>query len=242
MSAKPKPRRGSPLNLPGAFELFGKSYGLIKKNFEVFMVLFAVGGLMALWDTLGRYVGDEKVSNDWNDIVSNGFFGPQYDSSFYTSAGGFLLFFFVLFMISRLLLTIASLRAVQGHQLSLKRVWKEFTNNWLWLRLIAATVVVGLLTIIGFFLLVVPGVILLWKLFFVPYLVIDQNASVTEAIRRSWEMSRGFAWPVYSVILVSFLLGLTSIIPIAGSLIAFVLTSTYTIAPALRYEQIKKLS
>lgn len=236
--AKSRPRRGSPLHLTGAFELFGQGYEIIKRNFEVFMVLFSVSALLALWDTLGRYVEDEKAQG-WKDYLFNIGVGP--DTGVFAS-GGVMLVIFFLYILTYLLLIIASLRSAQGIKISLGGLWRELVSHWLWLKLIVAFVLAGLATIIGFILLIIPGVILLWRLFLVPYVLIDQKTSIEESFRRSWRMSRGFAWPIYSVILVSILLSMTVLFPVLGPLIAFVLTSIYTIAPALRYQELKKIS
>lgn len=228
------------MHLSGAFELFGQSYQIIRRNFEIFMVLFAIGGLLALWETLGRYVEDEEPRG-WRDYIVNRGFGGNFDTEVF-AAGGFLFIIGVLAGLFYLLLYVATLRAAQGHKISFGGVWREFVANWLWLKLIATFVLLGLAIIVGFILLIIPGVILLWRLFFVPYVLIDQKTSIEEAFRRSWRMTKGFAWAVYSVILVALLLSLANILPILGPLIAFVLTSIYMVAPALRYQELKKLT
>ena len=101
---------------------------------------------------------------------------------------------------------------------------------------------VALALIAGFIALIIPGVILIWRLFFVPFVLIDQKTTIEGAFRRSWRMTRGYAWPIYSVILVTVLLSITNVLPIFGPLIAFILTSIYLVAPALRYTELKKLS
>ena len=238
--AKSRPRRGSPLRLTGAFELFGQSYQIVKRNFEVFMVLFAIGALLAMWETLGRYVEDEP-SRDWKSFVVNRGFGGNVDTGVF-AAGGFMLFIGILYALAYLLLTIAVLRAAQGQKITLGGLWRELVNRWLWLKLVGAFILVALSLIVGLILLIIPGVILLWRLFFVPFVLIDQKTSIEEAFRRSWRMTRGYARAIYSVILVTLLLSLTNILPILGPLVAFVLGAIYMVAPALRYQELKRLS
>ena len=237
---KTRPRRGSPLHLSGAFELFGQSYRTIRRNFEVFMVLFAINGLWALWDTLGRYVDDEP-ERDWKGFLFNWMFDSSWDSPLFSS-GGFIFIVSVLAVIAYLLITIGVLRAAQGHRISLVGLWKELIERWLWLKLIAALLLVVLYVLAGFILFIIPGVILIWRLFFVQLILIDQKVGIKEAIKRSWNMTRGYGWPIYSVILVSVLLSLTTLTWIVGPILAFVLTSIYTVAPAIRYTEIKKLN
>lgn len=228
------------MRLSGAFELFGQSYQIIKRNFEVFMVLFSIGALVALWDTLGRYVDSER-KRDWKDFAFNFLSGSSSDSGVFNS-GGFMLIIGILAVVATLLITIGSLRAAQGHKISLGGLWRELVDGWLWLKLIVSMVLVGLFFLAGIILLIVPGIILIWRLFFVEYILIDQKTGIEEAFRRSWRMTRGFFGPIFAVILVAVIFALTTILPVFGPIIAFVLGSIYTVAPALRYQELKKLS
>ncbi|MBI4033427.1 hypothetical protein HY379_00315 [Candidatus Saccharibacteria bacterium] len=238
--AKNRPRRSSPLRLAGAFELFGQSYRVIRRNFDVFMVLFSVGALLALWETLGRFVEDEPPRN-WKEFVFRRIFGGSADTGVF-AAGGFMFIVTILYGLVTLLIAIAVLRAAQGHKISLGGLWRELTDRWLWLKLIGSFILLGLSVIAGLILLIVPGIILLWRLFLVQFVLIDQKTSIKEAFRRSWRMTKGYPGAIYGVIAVSILLSITDILPVFGPLIAFALTSIYTVAPALRYQELKKLS
>lgn len=242
--AKNRPRRGSPLHLSGAFELFGQSYQIIKRNLDVFLLLFSIGALLALWETLGRYV-DGEPERDWKSFVFN--LGVPSNTGVFAS-DGFMFIMSILYVLTQLLLAIGVLRAAQGQKITIGGLWRELVDSWLWLKLIAIFILAAIFILIaatsllGFVLLIIPGIILIWRLFFVLYVLIDQKTSVEEAFRRSWRMTRNFAWPIYSVILVSILLATTDVVPILGALSAFVLTSMYSAAPALRYQEIKSLS
>ncbi|HLG91063.1 MAG TPA: hypothetical protein VI336_02830, partial [Candidatus Saccharimonadales bacterium] len=198
------------------------------------------GALLAMWETLGRYVEDEPAG-DWKAYLINRGFGGNVDTGVF-AAGGFMFFISVLYALAYLLLTIAVLRAAQGQKITLGGLWRELVDRWLWLRLIGAFILVALALIAGFIALIIPGVILIWRLFFVPFVLIDQKTTIEGAFRRSWRMTRGYAWPIYSVILVTVLLSITNVLPIFGPLIAFILTSIYLVAPALRYTELKKLT
>ena len=107
--AKNRPRRGSPLHLVGVFELFGQGYRIIRRNFDVFMVLFSVGGLLALWDTLGRYVEDESAKGDWKEFVFNRSLGGNVDTGVFVSGGSVMLIISILYTVAYLLILIAVL-------------------------------------------------------------------------------------------------------------------------------------
>jgi len=70
--------------------------------------------------------------------------------------------------------------------------------------------------VIGFILLIVPGIILAIGWSFAPYLVIEQGAGPVDALKRSWELTKGNRWTL-------FLLGLALIgINILGFCAVFV--------------------
>ena len=122
-------------------------------------------------------------------------------------------------------------------KIELPGVWDEFKRKGL--RLLGLEIVIGILTIIGILAFIVPGIILLWRFFLAPYILLDKNTGVEEALRRSWRMTRGNAWPIYAVILVGIFFGLSGIVPYVGGIVAFLLAVAYSCAPALRYMELK---
>ncbi len=103
----------------------------------------------------------------------------------------------------------ASLKAARGDKLEIKDMFEAFKNYW---NAVLASLFVSVIVLIGFVLLIVPGIIFACKLAFTPYLVVDRKMAVMEAIEESWRMTGGHAWKV-------FLIGLLAIpICIAGLL------------------------
>ena len=71
----------------------------------------------------------------------------------------------------------------------------------------------------GFVLLVIPGIYLAVKLFFVPQTVVIEGARGLDALRKSSDMVRGFWWRTF---------GLVVIINLAAALPALVITAPFT--------------
>jgi hypothetical protein len=72
--------------------------------------------------------------------------------------------------------------------------------------------------------------------------MIDKNLSIGDALNKSAELSKrntGAVWGLFGVML---LIGLIGIVPFIGGLVSFVLGSLYSVAPALRYQQLKQLA
>lgn len=237
--AKTRPRYGSPLRVSSAFELFPQSYEIIKRHFNVFTVLFSASGLLALWDTLGRYVDDS--TGGWKEVILSKSLGININAGkFYDS--GFVGVIGLLALLAYLFIVVAVLRASQHRAISLGSILEELREGWLWIKMIGALLLLGLVIVLGLFALIIPGIILIWRLYFVLYILVDKRVGIIDAFKQSWNMTRGYAGAVYGVILVTILLSLGNIVPIFGPLVAFVLTSIYMVAPALRYQELKRVS
>ncbi len=103
------------------------------------------------------------------------------------------------------------LRAVRREKIEIKDMFAVFERNY-WNAVIAG-LVTTIIIVIGFFMLIVPGIIFACRLAFVPFLVIDRNMEALEALKASWAMTKGHGWTV-------FFMGLLAVcIVIAGLLV-----------------------
>jgi len=93
-------------------------------------------------------------------------------------------------------ISFAYLKAARSDKLETRDMFKAFHNYW---NAVLANLLVGVIVIIGLFLLIVPGIIFACKLAFTPYLVVDQKMDVIEAVKESWRMTNGYAWKVFLV-------------------------------------------
>lgn len=64
----------------------------------------------------------------------------------------------------------------------------------------------------GFVLLIIPGIYLLCKLVFVPYLVMDKNVDPIQAIKLSFYLSKGYFWTIFGMGIMSFFIIILGII------------------------------
>ncbi len=106
------------------------------------------------------------------------------------------------------------LKVARGEEINLEDMFSAFRRNY-W-HAVVAYFLVALIIVVGFILLIVPGIFLACKLAFVPYLVVDKKMDGIQAISTSWKMTKGYGWQV-------FLLGLLAIpIFIAGFICLFI--------------------
>lgn len=102
------------------------------------------------------------------------------------------------------------LKAVRGEAFDIKDMFSVFEKNY-W-NAVAANVVVGLIVGFGFFILIIPGIIFACRLAFVPFLVIDREMEVSEALTKSWEMTKGYGWQIFLMGLMSFFIVIAGLI------------------------------
>jgi len=106
------------------------------------------------------------------------------------------------------------LKAVRGERIEIRDIFSVFQKNY-W-NAVIANIVVAVIVGMGLVMLVVPGIIFACRLAFVPSLVVDEEMDVMDALRVSWDMTRGYGWQI-------FLMGfLAFFIVIAGLIALFV--------------------
>lgn len=105
------------------------------------------------------------------------------------------------------------LKAVRKEKINIKDMFSVFERNY-W-NAVVAGLVTGVIIVFGLLMLIVPGIFFACRLAFVSYLVIDQKMDVMDALKTSWEMTRGHGWSI-------FFIGLLAVpIVIAGLIMLF---------------------
>lgn len=87
------------------------------------------------------------------------------------------------------------LKAVRGERIEVRDIFVVFQRNY-W-NVIIANIVVGIIVGMGIVMLIVPGIIFACRLAFVPYLVVDREMDVMDALRVSWDMTRGYGVQIF---------------------------------------------
>lgn len=74
--------------------------------------------------------------------------------------------------------------------------WQPFTIN-LFLKYFIMTVLIVFFIAVGFLLLVIPGIIVIVRLSQSWFLLIDKDIDPIDAMKRSWEMTKGNGWNIF---------------------------------------------
>jgi hypothetical protein len=239
-------RKSSPLNVPGAFELFTPSKELVLKNIWIFGPLYAVPLIFGIHDWIWSPGPGQPLPHWWNHAYGFGAGAPgsplpTYNFSIFVGFSIFwLLFVLILGTIASVMGQAAQLDAVEGRNLDFQDLWK--TCRQIGLRMFGLYLITGLIVVVGFILFIIPGIILARRYFLAPYIMLDKKTGIRESLERSAALSKLNTGSIYGIFGVLVVIALIGIIPFIGGIIAFGVGALYSIAPALRYQQLKKLS
>jgi uncharacterized membrane protein len=86
-------------------------------------------------------------------------------------------------------------QAVRKNKPDFEYLVKGFMENYL--HIILANLLVFALVVMGFFALIIPGIIIACRLAFVSYIVMDKKLDPIEAVEMSWKLTRGHGWKIF---------------------------------------------
>jgi len=99
-----------------------------------------------------------------------------------------------------------------------------------------ASILYGLITILGFILLIIPGIILATRLQYYSYLIVEKNMKPVMALKKSWQITKGATWELF---LFGILLWLINIAGLLALLIGvFISVPTTMLASAYIYRKL----
>lgn len=238
-------RKNSPLYLPSAFELWRPSRDIVLKNIWIFGPLYAVP-MLFLIDSWITNTANLHGRQHWNWMFENKSAGWNFPTLPSSQWGVFLgiitlwgLVWAAISVIVYIMTQKAQLDGAQGHALHFAKLWDTVKElGW---RMLGLYIVAGLIIVVGFIILIVPGFFMIRRYLLAPYVMLDKKCSITEALEQSAKLSKINTGAVWGIMGVLFLISLINIVPFIGGLAAFIVGMFYSVAPALRYEQLKKL-
>ncbi|MBT96769.1 hypothetical protein CMI49_01580 [Candidatus Pacearchaeota archaeon] len=93
------------------------------------------------------------------------------------------------------------LKAARKEEYKIKNMFAVFNRNY-WNAVLAGFLSV-IFIILGFIFFIIPGIIVLIRLVFVKYLIIDKKMKAWDAITTSWNMTRGYSWTILAMGLIA---------------------------------------
>jgi len=189
--------------VPGFGNSFGTGWQVMMDNFlRLFLLVIILGILTA---PLKIFNFDFNLSdlhklpfnfgNDWgHDMKSMLTLG---------SLGIFAAFFVLIAMLYAFLVApvfefggdFIFVQAVRKIKPDFEYLIKGFMGNYL--TIVLANLLVIALVVLGFFALIIPGIIVACRLAFVSYIVMDKKVDAIEAVEMSWRLTRGHGWKIF---------------------------------------------
>ncbi len=217
-----------------SFSLFTKSKNLVMQNLNTFGLVFLLPFLTGLFSSI-------RTSNDTSfgdRAVGSANYG--FSATSLGLGAGIGLIIAVLYILVTIMSYVLNSETAKGSKPTLSELW-PFVKKFGW-RLIGLAIVTALVVIAGLIALIVPGLIFIRRYILAPYVMLDKDLSITESMKESSRISKPFSGSVWGIIGVTILLSLPGVIPVVGFVVSFILTTLYAVAPALRYQELKKLT
>jgi uncharacterized membrane protein len=191
---------GTPVTLkPGVFSSYGHGW---KQLWSHFLILLLIG---IIYFVLGMII---QVPS-W---MVGGFFGSK--ETALSGASSVLTVISILYGVFFLGPVgygqqFAYLKAARNDKLDIQDMFEVFKNYW---NAVGSYLLTAIIVVVGSILLIVPGIIFACKLAFVPYLVVDRKMGVMDAIKESWNMTKGHAGQVFLICLLGIPIGIAGFI------------------------------
>jgi len=112
-----------------------------------------------------------------------------------------------------------TLTVADGGDASLNQLFSETALLW---RYIGATILYSLMVMVGFLLLVIPGIYIALRYSQYTYLLVDKRLGAIESLKKSSELTKGVKWRLLGLGLVMGLLVVVSMIPLLLGLLVTV--------------------
>lgn len=175
------------------------------------------------WKLIAAFVVAMIIS-----IISSTVFEPK-------NAGMLTPLFFVINAVIQMVVSLGMISFVLKahdyiHNLSLMDAWRpERLLNY-----IITTVLVSLVTLVGFILLIVPGIIAAITLMFTPYLVVDKGMKPIDAMKESYRLSKGHWLDLFLLMIVLIVLNVIGALLLGVGLLVSIPVTMLTIAHTYR--------
>lgn len=195
--------------VPGFRNSFGTGWRVMTDNFlRLFLVIIVLTILTAPLKML-----DFKFnSNDLHELpfVGDAFRG-DFEQLFAIGSLGMLAAFFGLIALLYAFLVapiftyggdMIFVQSVRRTKPDFEYLIKGFMDNYF--HIVLAHLIATALIVLGFFVLIIPGIIIACRLVFVSYIVMDKKLDPIEAVEMSWRLTKGHTWRIFFMGIASF--------------------------------------
>jgi hypothetical protein len=193
--------------MPSVNNSFGNGWEVMKKNFLILLLVVIVVSIVT--GPAGSFKWNMNQHHPWN-WDSSGWHMPDQDMVWVLALGMMGMILGLLALAWSLLIVpvfryggkMMFLQAVREIRPDFNILVSGFRQNYL--GIVLANLLTGALIMLGFIMLVIPGIIVSCRLAFVGFLVMDKKLDPITAVEESWRMTRGYGWTILGMALLSF--------------------------------------
>ncbi len=193
--------------MPSVNNSFGNGWEVMKKNFLILLLVVIVVSIVT--GPAGSFKWNMNPNHPWN-WDSSGWHMPDQDMGWVLALGMMGMILGLLALAWSLLIVpvfryggkMMFLQAVREIRPDFNILVSGFRQNYL--GIVLANLLTGALIMLGFIMLVIPGIIVSCRLAFVGFLVMDKKLDPITAVEESWRMTRGYGWTILGMALLSF--------------------------------------
>jgi hypothetical protein len=156
-------------------------------------------------------------------------------SSFITSKGtvisnvSFLVIYMILFMLFSVFLQDITFIRVFNKNKNIKYTLKMAVYRFP--VFLATDIITGVIVTLGFIAFIIPGIYLLFKFILAPVSSAVEKKSPLDALRRSWQLTRGNWWVLFAVFLIlGIIVSILSLLPYISYFFEFIIIIAYPLS------------
>ncbi|MRT93238.1 hypothetical protein [Ancylomarina sp. 16SWW S1-10-2] len=210
---------------PSAGACFEEAFSLLKKHFWMLVLIVFVGGVI---DSPMWFVKHIQQNSDSFSFTSSVL---QLTRTIYYFAVASVFSYGVAYVFTKV---------ARKKDFVFEETFSGFKT---YSRAILSNLLVVLIVVLGFVLFIIPGVFLICRLVFVPYLIMDKKHGVVESLKLSFQMTKGYFWTIFGMGILSFVMILLGLVLFGfGILLSLVLINAafavlYSACEDLHYKE-----
>ena len=161
------------------FDTFSNSFEVFKENFFSISLVSVLFAILAFFPDVNFSDKVPFTSEFLYFVLSVFIYGPLYSGFIYLH----LKFF-------------RERKVVYGNLL------QAFQKNYF--EVIIGNIIMAVMIIVGLIFIIIPGIYLMLRLSLVNFLILDKNLTATQAIKRSFELTKGHSFKIFGFYILSF--------------------------------------
>ncbi|MCB9819301.1 hypothetical protein H6789_01135 [Candidatus Nomurabacteria bacterium] len=166
--------------MPGPIQLFKNSLSIVGANFSLFLTILLIPIIVSFFTAL-------FAPNPATGVM------VTYESVIY-------MILMVIYVIISILMSIALILAINNNSLTAKDAYTQ-AMTYFW-KYVGLSILMTIILMVGFLLLIIPGIILSVWFAFATYVLILENGGIVDSLKKSREYVRGKWWGVFGRLIV----------------------------------------